>query len=1114
MSSPVKIASFLVFVSVSLLFACKSSDNSDTPASLFTLVPSAQTHIDFNNVITEDSRANIMSYQYFYNGGGTAVGDLNDDGLDDIYFSGNMTPARIYLNKGNLQFEDITLHSGITEDGITWKTGVTMADVNGDGKLDIYQCFSGGLPARNRKNKLYVNQGNNEQGIPVFKEQSAAYGLDDDSYSTHAVFFDYDKDGNLDLFLLNHNPKVFTTLDEHSSLTVLAEPAPYIRVKLFKNINGKFQDVSDQSGLFNSTFTYGLGAGIADVNNDGWQDIYISNDYSAPDYLYINNGDGTFTDRLKDKISHTSLYSMGNDIADVNNDALPDILTLDMLPEDNHRQKQLFAPDNYEYYDLRIKLGFHRQDMRNMLQVNNGDGTFSETGQLSGISNTDWSWAPLFADFDNDGFKDLFISNGYLRDYTDMDFLKFKGDFLRQNDHEQVRDNILSLISNIPSSNVNNYIFKNNGDLTFTNQTSAWGMNLPSNSNGAAYADLDNDGDLDLIVNNINLPAFIYQNHAAESGKNQFLKVRLNGKAGNTFGIGARIWLYNQGKQQYLEQNPSRGYQSSVSPVMHFGISQGTKIDSLRIVWPSGKQQVLKNVKANQLLILNETDAGTGWKPEQPVQQLFREIKPPINFVQQKNAINDFKRQPLIVNPLSFNGPCFAQSDVNGDGLSDIYIGAGKGQPSELYLQNRSGAFTKKAVPAFVEDSAFPDAAAVFVDVNKDGCADLYVASGGYDNYLPDDALLQDRLYLNDGKGNFTRQRVALPLMTGSKSCVTTADFDGDGAPDLFVGGRVVPGRYPEIPRSYILINNGKGQFTDRTSVIAPSLERAGMVTAAKAADLNNDGKPDLVLTGEWMPITVMVNQGGKLADRTNDYFDKPYRGWWNTLLIEDLNNDGRPDIVAGNMGLNTQCRASDKEPAELYYSDFDDNGSVDPILCLYIQGKSYPYVTRDELLDQISMMRTRYADYKSYADGTITTLFNSEELKDAKKLSANYLKTAVFISGDKGKFSIADIPLAAQNAPVYAIAAFDYDKDGHKDLLLCGNINKARLKFGNTDANHGVLLKGNGKGAYVYVPQFQSGFNLSGDVRCIAQVNDQLLFGISQGRLRAYTGNVTPVKK
>jgi len=1114
MSSPVKIASFLGFVSIFLLFGCKSSGTSDTRASLFTLVPSSHTHIDFNNIITEDSRANIMSYQYFYNGGGTAVGDLNNDGLDDIYFSGNMTPARIYLNKGNLQFEDITLHAGITEEGVTWKTGVTMADVNGDGKLDIYQCFSGGLPARNRKNKLYINQGNNEKGMPVFKEQSAAYGLDDESYSTHSVFFDYDKDGDLDLFLLNHNPKIFTTLDEQSSLTVLAEPAPDIRVKLFKNINGKFQDVSDQAGLFNSSFTYGLGAGIADVNNDGWQDIYISNDYSAPDYLYINNGDGTFTDRLKDKISHTSLYSMGNDIADINNDALPDILTLDMLPEENHRQKQLFAPDNYEYYNLRIKLGFHRQDMRNMLQVNNGDGTFSETGQLSGIANTDWSWAPLFADFDNDGFKDLFISNGYLRDYTDMDFLKFKGDFLRQNDHEQVKNNILSLISNIPSSNVNNYIFKNNGDLTFSNHTSAWGINLPSNSNGAAYADLDNDGDLDLIVNNINLPAFIYQNHAAESGKNQFLKVRLNGKAGNTSGIGARIWLYSQGKKQYLEQNPSRGYQSSVSTVMHFGLSQGTKIDSLRIVWPNGKQQILQNVKPNQLLLLNEADAGTSWKPEQPVQQLFREIKPPVNFVQKENDVNDFKRQPLIVNPLSFNGPCFAQSDVNGDGLPDIYIGAGKGQPSELYLQNSNGTFTKKAVPAFVQDSAFPDAAAVFADVNKDGYVDLYVASGGYDNYLPDDALLQDRLYLNDGKGNFRKQQAALPLMTGSKSCVTTADFNGDGAPDFFVGGRVVPGRYPETPRSYILINNGKGQFTDRTPVIAPSLEQAGMVTDAKAVDLNNDEKPDLVLTGEWMPITVMINQGSKLTDRTSDYFSKPYRGWWNTLLIEDLNHDGRPDIVAGNMGLNTQCRASDKEPAELYYKDFDDNGSIDPILCLYIQGKSYPYVTRDELLDQISMMRTRYADYKSYADVTITTLFNSEELKDAKKLSANYLKTAVFISGEKGKFSIADIPLAAQNAPVYAIAAFDYDKDGHKDLLLCGNINKARLKFGNADANHGVLLKGNGKGAYKYVPQFQSGFKLSGDVRSIAQVNDQLLFGISHGRLRAYSGNVPKVKE
>jgi len=1089
-----------------LLFSsCHTKDGTKNEEQLFELLTSEKTHIDFNNEIIENAQANIMSYQYFYNGGGVAAGDLNNDGQDDIYFSGNMTPAKVYLNKGNMQFEDITAKSGIAEQGTTWKTGVTMVDVNGDGKLDIYQCFSGGLPAKNRENKLYINQGNDASGIPLFKEQAAAYGLADDAYSTQAVFFDYDKDGDLDMFLLNHNPKVFTTLDEQSAPVVLKEPAPAIKVKLYKNTNNKFTDVSDEAGLYNSSFTYGLGAGIADVNNDGWPDIYISNDYSSPDYLYINNGNGTFTDQLRNQIGHTSLYSMGNDIADVNNDGLADILTLDMLPEDNHRQKQLFAPDNYEYYNLRLKLGFHYQDMRNMLQINNGNGTFSEIGQLSGISNTDWSWAPLFADYDNDGWKDLFVTNGYLRDYTDMDFLKFKGDFLRQTDQEKVKTNILSLIDNMPASNVKNYIFKNLNGLEFANKGTEWGLQAPSNSNGAAYADLDNDGDLDLVINNINLPAFIYQNKASESGKNQFLKLKLNGSAGNTQGVGARVWLFSGKEQQYIEQNPSRGYQSSVSPVLHFGLGQGKAIDSLRIVWASGKQQTISKVKPDQTLVLEERNASQLYKAALAPKAIFKEQKSPVQFTSQKNSINDFKRQPLITNPLSFHGPCMAQGDLNGDGLEDIYIGAAQGQLSELYLQNKNGSFTKKTIPVFNQDIQSEDAAAIFFDANGDGHPDLYVASGGYNSYLPDDPLLQDRLYLNDGKGNLSKSTTAIPVMHSSKSCVTAADFNGDGHPDLFVGSRVIPGRYPEAPQSYLLINDGKGNFKDQISTIAPQLQKAGMVTDAKWADLNGDKKPDLVVIGEWMPLTVLINEKGKLTDQTKTYFDKTYTGWWNKLLVEDLNGDGQPDLVVGNTGLNTQCKASDKEPAELYYKDFDDNGSVDPILCFYIQGKCYPYVSRDELLDQMSMMRTRYSDYKSYADGTMTDIFTPEELKGATVLKANCLKTALFINTGKGKFKEAELPVQVQYAPVYTITALDYDKDGHKDLLLCGNISHARLKFGNNDANFGMLLKGDGKGDFTYLPQLQSGFNLRGDVRSVISVNNQLLIGINQKPVTAY---------
>jgi hypothetical protein len=1090
-----------------LLFSCNHKTTDNQSSALFELLSAERTHIDFNNSIVENTQANIMTYQYFYNGGGVATGDLNDDGLDDIYFSGNMTPAKLYLNKGSMQFEDISEKAGIIETGFSWKTGVTIADVNGDGKLDIYQCLSGGLAPRNRENKLFINQGNDASGIPQFKEQAADFGLADDSYSTHSVFFDYDKDGDLDLFLLNHNPKVFTTLDEYATPAILGEPAPKIRFKLYQNSGNHFTDVSDAAGLHNTSFTYGLGAGIADINNDGWPDIYISNDYSAPDYLYINNGDGSFSDQIQKQIGHTSLYSMGNDIADINNDALPDILTLDMLPEDNHRQKQLFMPDNYEYNNLRIKLGFHQQDMRNMLQVNNGDGTFSEIGQLSGISNTDWSWSALFADFDNDGWKDLFISNGYLRDYTDQDFLKFKGDFLRQTDQAVVKNNLLRLVDSIPASNVTNYVFQNNKQLGFDNKSLAWGISTPSNSNGAAYADLDNDGDLDLVINNINLPAFIYQNKAAELGNAEYLKVRLKGLGGNTQGVGAKIWLYSNGKIQYLEQNPSRGYQSSVSPVLHFGLGQNPQIDSLCIVWNSGKQQILKAVKANQQLLLEEKNATASYVKPKDKPALFKEVESPVNFTLLSTTVNDFKRQPLITNPLSFNGPCMAQGDVNGDGLEDVFVGAGQGQVAALYIQAKGGSFSHKTTPAFLQDSKAEDTDALFFDANGDGHPDLYVVSGGYAGFSVGDPLFQDRLYLNDGKGNFRKDAAALPAMRSSKSCVTTGDINGDGHQDLFVGGRVVPGRYPESAQSYLLINDGKGHFTDQTVSIAPQLQKIGMVSDAQWFDLNNDKKQDLVLVGEWMPVTVLINENSKLKDQTKSYFDKAYIGWWNKLLVDDLNGDGLPDLVVGNTGLNTQCKASDSGPAELYYKDFDDNGAVDPVLCFYIKGKSYPYVSRDELLEQMSIMRTRYPDYKSYADGTIKDIFTPEELSGAVCLKANYLKTALFINTGKGKFKETTLPLQAQYAPVYAIQAFDYDKDGHKDLLLCGNVHHARLKFGNSDANYGVLLKGSAKG-YSYVPQLQSGFQLKGDVRSILKVKDQLLFGVNQSKIKAYQLN------
>jgi hypothetical protein len=1088
----------------------EKQDNASPENPLFTLIAPEQTGITFENTITESLNGNVLMYEYFYNGGGVAVGDLNGDGLDDLYFTGNQMPNRLYINKStrggeSLKFEDATEKAGVAGRDSSWKTGVTMADVNGDGKLDIYVCYSGNLRPEKRRNELYINQGADAQGVPAFTEEAEKYGLASEGTSTQATFFDYDKDGDLDMFLLNHNPKSLPVLNELGTAELLKKDDPMNGMRLYRNDNFKFKDVTRAVGLQSSALSYGLGAGVADVNADGWPDLYVSNDYQVPDYLYINDKKGGFTDQLKDRIGHTSHFSMGSDVADINNDARPDILSLDMLPEDNRRQKLLMAPDNYQKFDLNVRLGFNHQYMRNMLHINDGNGHFQEIGQLAGLSNTDWSWSALFADFDNDGWKDLHITNGYLRDYTNMDFLKHMSDYVQNQQQGIQRADVLKLVYEIPSSNLTNYVFENGQNLQFKNMTRAWGLDRPSNSNGAAYADLDNDGDLDLIVNNVNQPAFIYQNQSSTLSKNHYLKVKTQGAGANTQGIGAQLTLYSGGQEQYLEQMPTRGYQSSVSPILHFGLGEKTKVDSVRVVWASGKMQVVINPKIDQLLTVQETEAKGTFRWSQQGERLFEEVPSPIAHQDAKLAINDFYRQPLLVNPVSFSGPCLAKADVNGDGLDDVFVGGGKGQASELFLQQKGGGFSKKSTPAFTADAASQATDAVFFDANGDSFPDLYVAHGGYADFEPKDARFQDKLYLNDGKGTFTLSPGALPAMLVSTGAVCAGDFTGDGKPDLFVGGRVVPGRYPETPESYILVNDGRGTFTNRSPAVAPAIATLGMVTDAASADVNGDGKADLVVVGEWMPITVWINGNGKLTDQTKDYFDKAYRGWWNQLLVEDLNGDGKPDLVVGNQGLNSQVRVSDQEAASLYYKDFDNNGTVDPILSFYVQGKNYPYITRDELVMQMSSMGARYPDYKSYADVTLDQLFSAQELESAGKLEANYLKTACFINTGKGTFQLKELPLEAQFSPVFAITSLDYDQDGKKDLFLGGNISQGRLRLGKFDANYGLLLKGNGQGSFTSVPQQRAGFAIKGDVRSVLSLDDRLIMGINQQPIKAY---------
>lgn len=1069
-----------------------STINKIEEPSLFTLLSEDETKVTFQNTLKEGLNANVLVYEYLYNGGGVATGDFNNNGLQDLYFTSNMGENKFYLNEGNLSFKDVTSISKVSGRPGPWKTGITSADVNGDGKLDLYLCYSGALPDVKRKNQLFINQGNDANNIPIFKEQAEQYGLASAAFSNQGYFFDYDKDGDLDMLLLNHNPKSLPVLNEVSTKKFLKKDDPLQGIRLFEQTNNRFVDVTEKAGISGSALTYGLGIGISDINNDGWQDFYVSNDYTVPDYLYINNKNGTFTDQLGDQMGHTSHFSMGNNVADINNDGLQDIFTLDMLPKDNKRQKLLLSPDNYEKFDLNIRSGFHHQYMRNMLQLNNGDNSFSEIGQLSGISNTDWSWAPLFADFDNDGFKDLFITNGYFRDYTNLDFINYMDSYVKSKGRLQ-RQDVLELIKEMPASNLTNFYYSNKDGVNFTDQTIEAGTNQPANSNGAVYTDLDNDGDLDLVINNINKPAFIYRNDTPKDTGN-FLNIQLKGNNKNTKGIGTKVSVFTNGKIQIVEQMPTRGYLSTVSSVLHFGLANATTIDSLVVVWNSGKTETIKDLSTNQLIVLDEDNAITKVKSDKRAKPLFSPASNAINFVHQPSTVNDFKRQSLLLKQLSHTGPPIASADLNKDGLEDVIIGGGVDQPTSIYLQNTRGNFKQKLNTDFEKDKAYYDADIAVLDVNNDGYLDIYVGSGGYHHLTANDPLLQDRLYLGDGKGGFLKMKKSLPTISTSTGSVTFSDINNDSFPDIFVGGYITPGRFPEIPRSYILMNDGKGNFSDKTDVIQPSLKNIGMVTDSQWVDIDGDQKEDLIVVGEWMPISIYLNKNGKLTPATDQFFEKPHYGLWTSLQVTDLNNDGKPDIIAGNIGTNTQFKISTETPAELYYSDFDNNGSVDPILNFYIDGISYPYVTRDELLGQLANKRQVFNSYEKYADARLTDIFNETDLKKAKKLTAHHQETTLFLSTESKKFKTTTLPTQAQYAPVSEIITSDFNQDGNKDILLLGNDDNYKLRIGKFDANYGTLLMGNTNGTYNYIPQTRSGLSITGSNTHAVLIGNQLI--------------------
>lgn len=1113
----------LLFAVLLVLSSCEKK------LKTFTRLESGETGITFSNRIAENDTMNILAFEYVYNGGGVALGDFNNDSLPDIYFTGNSVDNKLYLNKGTvdgaLKFEDITQKAGVAAKD-KWSSGVALVDINNDGLLDIYVCATVRKVAKERENLLYVNQGVGKDKVPVFKEMGKEYGVADTTHTTNAAFLDYDNDGDLDLFLVvnemddNNFPNKF-----HEKIR---DGSSKRTDRLYRNDwdakagHPVFTNVSKEEGILIEG--YGLGVNVTDINQDGWKDIYVTNDYLTNDLLYINNGNDAngkhrgFTDMADVSFKHTSHSAMGNDVADINNDGLPDIIALDMMPATNQRKKMMTPAASYVTYQNYELYRYQYQVARNTLQLNMGKrhrtdkhAVFSEIGLLSGIAETDWSWTPMVTDFDNDGLRDVIITNGFPRDITDMDFIAYRNEV----------GNVMSkmmMMDYIPTVRIKNFAYKNTGDLHFEDVTDQWGIDAPSFSNGAAYADMDNDGDLDYVVNNINDSAFVYQNNSIQlkPEESNYLRIQFKGDHYNGHGIGAIAEIsYAGGQRQFSENSPYRGYLSSIEPVVHFGLGKQKMIDELVVTWPGGKRQTLRNLSANQVITVFEKDAGEEMlpsnQPEKP--SLLEEITATlnVNYKHEEPDHIDFNVQKLLPHKLSQYGPALAVGDVNGDQLEDVFIGGAMLHKGRFLMQQVDGKFkTEDLLPGHdgPEKNA-EDMGVLLFDADNDGDLDLYIVSGSYEMSANSEAL-QDRFYVNDGKGNFTQNNTALPRFLKSGSCVKAVDFDRDGDLDLFVGGRVEPGAYPKPVSSYILRNdsaNGQPKFTEVTGKVAPELTNIGLICDVLWTDFDNDGWVDLLAAGEWMPLTFFRNDKGKLVKYNAGLENQ--KGLWGSLTAGDFDNDGDIDYLAGNLGLNSLSRASDKQPIGMYAKDFNKDGFFDAVPTVYYRAndnsyKEFPYNTRDELGKQIIQVRQRFQEYGKFAEAGIKDIFKPEELKDALTLKANWLRSSYVENLGGGKFRLTELPLEAQFAPLFGMVTDDVDGDGNLDVILCGNDFGSDVAVGRYDAFNGLVLKGDGKGGFKTLTCAEAGYSVSGNAKAMVKLpssKDKMMLITSQNR-------------